>query len=575
MSTIPSLLLLTDSSKRPLFDSLAVADAHACVRRFLHLSAQDIQRCNTQKLYSRQKLEGLGDNVVAFIDLLNQKIRANNQVIARSCCRLFLNKIVKCISLNWCSLYESEVDPQQVLKKIKQLKAAFIIQNAWRSHFRKKLLKEKTTYEEWQIKKLQSKWLDNPLKEQKRLRHFRYYSFEELFVRHNKRDCEVALRNIVGRIQEVKEFYRNTHYVFTHGQSLSISLINQAIKEALCLFTPRFYHPLAPSFRIPGTVPHTATITDFFKKYNVDSPIFNNNSINIELLSVDSYLWNMNSYQSALDFLCMNDNICTIHDPDKLKKLFLSILTHYVANDFICANLAEKFNQLNTQIQSESKIGVLYAICIPKVLVQDPKRNFVYRAHPLGIRCSCHPANHIPILEQLQNNQTHPCTNHHMPDYNGFNPQYRFLTSSMMGDKANNRTLGVRALVADSFTASTRASYHTKVQKLMQALHFYGRLFTMATALSPAEEALFLKDAKKLIKENKELDFKILLPLIRRRTREGKFSVETREALFKSLNIIDTGNRFDEYWIDRAVTAAGIQSVWSSVTSFFSLFRFW
>ena len=96
----------------------------------------------------------------------------------------------------------------------------------------------------------------------------------------------------------------------------------------------------------------------------------------------------------------------------------------------------------------------------------------------------------------------------------------------------------------------------------MQAFHFYSRLFTLKTKLTAADEATFLLDAQAIIESNKEIDIKILVPLVRRRAREGMFSSRTRDQIFEKLGVKDTGNKCDEKWIDARATWFNLDALW-------------
>ena len=78
-------------------------------------------------------------------------------------------------------------------------------------------------------------------------------------------------------------------------------------------------------------------------------------------------------------------------------------------------------------------------------------------------------------------------------------------------------------------------------------------------ALSKADEDTLLQTVLRLAEADKELDQKIIIPLVRRRAREGFISNDFRDQVFRKLNVIDLGNQSDECWIDAKATSENNQ----------------
>lgn len=566
---VPNLILLADSRNREQFDRLNPEQACQSISQFMQLDPAKAEQQFPQS-YSQKRLVSLARAVEPLLRRADAAVIARNKQLTSSCGYRLLEKVINTFTCSRYTLKRAPIDRAAVMKKIKALRAPFILQRAFRHRFRKRLQSDKVTYEEWKVQRLQARWKDNTAEEVKRLQNVKCVQwpsfFTTLFLKLDGDDARDSFHSVIGRAQEIKEMYRATHYVFTHGQSLSISVINSTVQQLIRHFSPSFYHPLAPSFRMPKTVPFVQNVDAFFKRHNVDSPDFSDNRINLELLSVDGYFFNTGAYESAIDFLCRNDNICTIDNPDKIKNLLRAILTNYLPNDFICKALADKLHAITVSISKASKIGVLYTICVPKVIVEDPKRSFVYRSHPFGIRCPCHPKQHTAILERLQKGEAVLCNSLQ-------HPQYRLITSRMVENEKGERTVGVRSFGINALPKATNGHYQKQILECIQAFYFYSRLFVLETKLTAAQEATLIEDFSKLIRDKVEINVKIAVPLIRRRSREGLFSSETRDLLFQKLGIKDNGSRADEYWITARATAFNLDSLWSAVSSVWSIFE--
>jgi hypothetical protein len=440
------------------------------------------------------------------------------------------------------------------------LSAYTVLKNCLAKRLRKNLQREHRTYEERKVQDLQKNWSEDPATD-----YQRQLSSPLSSIWYN-----TTVHALVGRIRELKAMYADTHYVFTHGQSLALSTITETIRELNRNFYPKLFHPFAPAFRQPNTVPFTENVDAFFEKYRLlqkhGNERFVDDHVNVELLSVDGYLYNTDSYESAIDFLRRNDNICTINDKNKITELMQGILSFHLSNRFVCQVIAHRLNQNGSFIQQEGRAGVLYALCVPKILVQDNRRNFVYRAHPFGKRCDCYPQQHIEVLEKLQRDTKVSCVSSY-----GYNPQYRMLTSRLMQNRDGTRTLGVRSFAVYGVKKSVSDQYQQQVKATIQAFFIYTYLFKLAKPLGTHEEESLLQKIKNTFKRQEDVDQAVLVPLLRRRAREGMISARFRDQCLHFIGVQDTGV-LRENWMDESRFVVGVRDLWSSISSMASSF---
>ena len=127
--------------------------------------------------------------------------------------------------------------------------------------------------------------------------------------------------------------------------------------------------------------------------------------------------------------------------------------------------LAEKACKIAKQKKAETKIGILYAICIPKSIIQNDKTNFAYQCHPYGKQCKCFSgSDRIKLLEKMQSNESVVCKS-------GLKAQYRLLTSRLEEEK------NVRAIAVDALPKGKRKIYRDQVKELAQEARQYSDLY--------------------------------------------------------------------------------------------------
>lgn len=342
------------------------------------------------------------------------------------------------------------------------------------------------------VKTIKEKWLDDSQEEVKRLLDANIFPKPIQDLLQQKESYENQIYAVVGRVLELKNLYGKSHYVFTHGQSPEISVANQLINEFIRNFTPLLHHPLKIPFRVPHTVTYSENADDFITKYNATaSSNYQDNNHNAEMISVDVQFWNTQSCESALDFFTTGSNV-NLHRSGELLKIFKSIFSNYLPDDTLCDALAQKAVKIAKLKKSETKVGTLYAICVPKEIIQDDKRNFAYHCHPFGKQCNCFPdKDRIELLEEMQKNKLVKCKDGHYV-------QYRLLTARLTEEKE------VRSFAVDSLPKDKRKFYRNQVKELVKEVIIYSHLYDLIERLE--EELSVMEQINSLIESSPQLD---------------------------------------------------------------------
>lgn len=221
---------------------------------------------------------------------------------------------------------------------------------------------------------------------------------------------------------ELKNTYAANHYLFIHGQSLQISVLTTLNKFFIKRFFPdKGKDKKHQSFRVPGTVPQINNVAAFHQKY----PSLTDNIVRDEIMSVDGDFYNENRGESAYYYAKNNLNVLTnTEGVTAFRRIAYRIVGSYVQDQNLASKLAERIVTIGSHKQVESSIGALYLIAIPKEVVEDPSRNFVYRSHPYGHPCHCHSSHDIDSHESLTNGTMPYCNNNYR--------QYRILTARLI-----------------------------------------------------------------------------------------------------------------------------------------------
>lgn len=353
------------------------------------------------------------------------------------------------------------------------------------------------------VKALTQKWLDDHQKEVKRL--FDANVFPESIqsaISLPTNPYNSQLFSVMGRVLEIKNLYRHTHYVFTHGQASEISVINQIMKECVKTFMPRLHHPYKVPFRLPLTVTYSENANAFIDQYkaNDNSSFFDDGAHSDKMLSVDAQFWNAESTESALDFFSTATNIIGSDlSSGALSNILHGMFMQFIPNHAVCSMLVKKAAKIAKDKRVETQVGVLYAICIPKAIVKDDKKNFAYPCHPFGKKCECFPGkDRIELLEAMQKNQHVFCRGGHFT-------QYRILTSRLTEEK------DVRTFAVDALPKSKRKIYRDQIKELVNEVRLYSLLSDLIEKLetNPA----IIDEINSLIEASPQLDKKYIQEL--------------------------------------------------------------
>lgn len=320
------------------------------------------------------------------------------------------------------------------------------------------------------ISAIKAKWLDRPQDEVQRVlnTHLLPPSLQTKTSPNLMPIEDLEKYMVMGRVLELKEQYKKTHYVFTHGQAPEASVINEFLKTCIRIITPHQYHPYRPTFRLPYTITHFQNANEFIKKYNAtaSNPSFKDDGIHShEIISVDAQFANQAVYESALYFFSKGTNI-GFTQSEKLNNIFKLNFLQFLPVETICANLAEKAVQIALKRKQETKVGVLYAICIPKAVVDDDQTNFTYASHAYGRACACAKnANRIQTLVNMQNNIETYC--------DGGYTQYRILTPRLVEEE------GARCFSVSPLSKIKKNYYKQQIETVVKELQVYSHLYSL------------------------------------------------------------------------------------------------
>ncbi len=304
------------------------------------------------------------------------------------------------------------------------------------------------------------------------------------------------LHAIFAQAHELKRYYQDKFFVFTHGQSTELSVINEYMHLLMKEFFPDVYHPFNVPFRIPETS-ETKTRAELFKRFNLDKgnkTNFVDNHYNFETLAVDPYFWNTNPGESASFFLKGNDNINFRHDKSIIYKIIRDVIINFLPHEYLSHYLANKINKIGMDKKQKTAIGTLYLICIPKDMI-----NLLgYRSHPYGKKCitkTCYPANKkLEILKRLQCDERLTCkvknNNNVVED---IVPQYRLLPALMAEKKE------IRSFALNIFNKVDQKSYKTQLKNIFSEMMLYIKILNLGEKPSDEEVTPLIKKLENML----------------------------------------------------------------------------
>ncbi len=291
----------------------------------------------------------------------------------------------------------------------------------------------------------------------------------------NKKSFD-QIKMLMGQALEVKSIYGDTHHVFLHAQASNWLGLTYLVKELHRMFEPNtpigHFKFLRPPLKLcpPGILSSLwkscrNALLEEEKITNVQEYIHSKWFVNDSdretrenLLSVDGYFFNAQTYESSLFFLINNCNI--LGKPDTIKDFYGQIIKHY------CPNLSEQelgqfSNRIFYVVQStEAACGNLFTICVPK----EKSQEIQYRAHPFGAVCACHPKENSSILlENLQKglfDKRAECDIIYPPI-----PQYRIYTPLLQPDVTPTYLL-------TPHEKTHRKAIKAKIKEIVAALYY-------------------------------------------------------------------------------------------------------
>ncbi len=271
---------------------------------------------------------------------------------------------------------------------------------------------------------------------------------------------------LINRTIEIKKIYENSHYIFTHANSSTYYASSCLIKQLMKAFFPeRKIHSF--HFLRPPMQTHAIDEIEVYK--NLLSNASSNSSINdhigeisINLLSVDGYLFNATLGESAINFLSRNYSVLSNRSKLGFQNIFLTSLMSFAPKipEETWTPIVDKMVEISKKIKNAC--GNLFIICIPKKMIDDPSQQIIYRSHPYGKPCDCHPFDRdLDVLQRLQNYQLSKET----ACNDGTIPQYRLLAASMIPEK------GVHTFCLTPFDKSTKKQIKKEIAEIAKEAH--------------------------------------------------------------------------------------------------------
>jgi hypothetical protein len=235
-------------------------------------------------------------------------------------------------------------------------------------------------------------------------------------------------QDLISRAEEIKRIYKDTHYVFIHGQFPDflplIDLIN-ALAEKKGIANPHFFKYM----RMPVDPQSKNTQADVEFALLAALEGHDGGFASNHVISVDAYFPNKEIGESAYHFLWKKNRSFN----------FSRVLSDDIKLDDLSAKrIGETISRLGASLNETAPCGNLWVICIPKRIVNQFQSSILYRSHPYGKECRCHaPQRYIEILQSLQDNTLDQSTQ----CYSGVDvglahifspvPQYRLVTTEI------------------------------------------------------------------------------------------------------------------------------------------------
>lgn len=388
------------------------------------LKATPQEVCHAAKIRNPKGLRIYSSNLKKIIWLYNKHTKCRNSLIKNNNYKNILHIFLKIITFSIAGLTDRIIDvasANKIISEMEKLYAVNLIEAAWlkRKNFIAPYRRARSTIEKWNN-------LPPPLPAN-------YDVLRE-------------------RALKLKKIYVANHYLFIHGQSQQISVLTTLNK----VFIKRFHNKgevrSQQSFRVPETIPKIQNVRAFHSKY----PRLTDNSVRNEIMSVDGDFFNTTSGESAYSYTKSNSNVLTSGAANELQafqNLVGGIVKHYLQDQYLIDELATRIVTIATQKQRAVPIGALYLIAIPKEVVEDPSRNFVYRSHQYGWPCRCHTETDMDSHDALKNGTMPSCNS------TEYYRQYRILTARLVEEP------GVKVHRLTTIPKATRVAYRELIHR--------------------------------------------------------------------------------------------------------------
>lgn len=241
------------------------------------------------------------------------------------------------------------------------------------------------------IQKCKNLQLSNPQQELERLEKIPRVKTSLEFIQ-KKNNLSLEQKIAIGRSLELRESLKETHYVFNHGQSTIIMLLNiiaRKLKHEFESCYHKFHETLRHDVFLSDIKQEMEKKTYFMSKIGIEG--LTDHNFSTQLLSADCVLESSMRYCSALHFFLTDSNI-----KDGIEfviPLLSEVIKYYFPNnkvaDQLCTNLLEHMYRI-------PKGNNLYSICVPKQKFEES----CYFSHPLGVPC------HTAFEENLEKMQS-------------------------------------------------------------------------------------------------------------------------------------------------------------------------
>lgn len=215
-----------------------------------------------------------------------------------------------------------------------------------------------------------------------------------------------AIKKIALQAAEVRNLYKDTHYVFHHGQSTNNWIATSfLIKDLVNAFHPEKDTRGFKFLRTPAYLDAPGTKTTVIPTPEIDD---NDVATGNLVLSSTAYLFDDEPGESALYYLASNKNVAERNNGIGIvKTVYEQIIKKFAPTcpPHIASKYADEILNEQKQLSIHADCGQLFTICIPKSVVEKKKDTIVYRSHSGGKKCTCHnPVKDKEALTKLQNN---------------------------------------------------------------------------------------------------------------------------------------------------------------------------